>query len=350
MGGPSSWATFGFPPYCAFTCAHSGCTRHASCVDSKPKHKKKINVSIHWRLCCPSIWCWSTFRSSSPVVISYHPSSFWLFDEYFPFWGKCFFWLERSPTVSRGRDNPEGTGKEEEGTWGTRVPPCVPWTCSRNTLGKTHRWPPTKHLVQILRGGSSSSSNQRGSLIRDLVNRNPPCDQLSCPGCCNFRRLQAESATVRDTWLDSKWLIGFKLVLRYPRKKETKRSHPSPPCQLVLGNVPYAPFDIPYPRQQHYTFASPPPVSTPTPIKHRPFFSPPKGGEIMMKRTGKNHTHYQFSIKTLFSNLWLWVNCLPMIPPTIYQSRTVLLNTPTWILAQNPRDAHDMGLGLKDRV
>jgi len=24
-----------------------------------------INVSIHWRLCCPSVWCWSTFRSSS---------------------------------------------------------------------------------------------------------------------------------------------------------------------------------------------------------------------------------------------------------------------------------------------
>ena len=39
-GVPSSRAIFVFPQYCASTCARSGCTRHASCVDSKQKKKK----------------------------------------------------------------------------------------------------------------------------------------------------------------------------------------------------------------------------------------------------------------------------------------------------------------------
>ena len=37
--------TFGIPQYCASTCAHSGCTRHASCVDSK-QNKTKIENNI----------------------------------------------------------------------------------------------------------------------------------------------------------------------------------------------------------------------------------------------------------------------------------------------------------------
>jgi len=44
-GVPSSWATSGFPQYCASTCARFGCTRHASCVDSKPKKNKILAVS-----------------------------------------------------------------------------------------------------------------------------------------------------------------------------------------------------------------------------------------------------------------------------------------------------------------
>ena len=38
-GVPSSRATSGSPQYCASTCARFFCTRHASCVDSKPKKK-----------------------------------------------------------------------------------------------------------------------------------------------------------------------------------------------------------------------------------------------------------------------------------------------------------------------
>jgi len=41
-GSPSSRATFGFPQYCASTCAPSRCTRHASCVDSKPKKNTRL--------------------------------------------------------------------------------------------------------------------------------------------------------------------------------------------------------------------------------------------------------------------------------------------------------------------
>ena len=43
-GVPSSRATFGFPQYCASTCARFGCTRHASCVDS---NWKKMITWIH---------------------------------------------------------------------------------------------------------------------------------------------------------------------------------------------------------------------------------------------------------------------------------------------------------------
>ena len=35
----SSRATSGFPQYCAPTCARFGYTRHASCVDSRPKNQ-----------------------------------------------------------------------------------------------------------------------------------------------------------------------------------------------------------------------------------------------------------------------------------------------------------------------
>jgi len=41
---PSSRATSGFHQYCASTCARFGCTRHASCVASKPKKNKKPRV------------------------------------------------------------------------------------------------------------------------------------------------------------------------------------------------------------------------------------------------------------------------------------------------------------------
>ena len=41
-GVPSSRATSGFPQYCASTCARFGCTRHASCVDSKPKMSRAV--------------------------------------------------------------------------------------------------------------------------------------------------------------------------------------------------------------------------------------------------------------------------------------------------------------------
>jgi len=45
-GVPSSRATFGFPQCCASTCARSSCTRHASCVDSKPKIKIPTSASL----------------------------------------------------------------------------------------------------------------------------------------------------------------------------------------------------------------------------------------------------------------------------------------------------------------
>jgi len=40
-GMPSSRAIFRFPQYCAFTCVRFGCTRHARCVDTKPKKKSR---------------------------------------------------------------------------------------------------------------------------------------------------------------------------------------------------------------------------------------------------------------------------------------------------------------------
>ena len=46
-GVPSSRATSGFPQYCASTCVRFGCTRHASCVDSKPKKKQKTKWRQH---------------------------------------------------------------------------------------------------------------------------------------------------------------------------------------------------------------------------------------------------------------------------------------------------------------
>jgi len=47
-GVPSSRATSGFPQYCASTCVRFGCTRHASCVDTKPKinTNKKLGVTL----------------------------------------------------------------------------------------------------------------------------------------------------------------------------------------------------------------------------------------------------------------------------------------------------------------
>ena len=53
-GVPSSRATFGFPQYCACTCARFGCTRHAICVDSKPKKKKKKSSELTIRLLVPA--------------------------------------------------------------------------------------------------------------------------------------------------------------------------------------------------------------------------------------------------------------------------------------------------------
>jgi len=44
-----------------------------------------------------------------------------------------------------GGHNPEGTGKKEQEHAGTHVSPCVPGTCSRNTLGKPHRWLQHRH-------------------------------------------------------------------------------------------------------------------------------------------------------------------------------------------------------------
>jgi len=52
-GVPPGRAAFGYPQYCASTCARSSCTRHASCVDSKPTKKEShcIGVESHqsWR-------------------------------------------------------------------------------------------------------------------------------------------------------------------------------------------------------------------------------------------------------------------------------------------------------------
>ena len=47
----------------------------------------------------------------------------------------------------------------------------------------------------------------------------------------------------------------------------TVSCHPSPPSQLGPGNVPYVLLTTPYPRQQHDTFAFPPPSSILTLIK-----------------------------------------------------------------------------------
>jgi len=40
----------GLPYYCTSTCARSGCTRRANCVDSKPKMKNKISKIFLWLL------------------------------------------------------------------------------------------------------------------------------------------------------------------------------------------------------------------------------------------------------------------------------------------------------------
>jgi len=45
-GVPSSWATSGFPQYCAHTCARFGCTRYASVLIPNPPKKKSVLVSV----------------------------------------------------------------------------------------------------------------------------------------------------------------------------------------------------------------------------------------------------------------------------------------------------------------
>jgi len=52
-GVPSSRATSGSPQYCASTCARFFCTRHASCVDSKPKKKCSV-ITLNQK---PKVFC-----------------------------------------------------------------------------------------------------------------------------------------------------------------------------------------------------------------------------------------------------------------------------------------------------
>ena len=108
-------------------------------------------VSIHWRLCCPSVWYWSTFRSSSPLsfatisLISVSLRLFFLFLTLF-IWkapSSSIFFLAGVFLAGHTLPNVGGTilreqEKKEQTIWGTPVPACVPGTCSRNTLGKTH--------------------------------------------------------------------------------------------------------------------------------------------------------------------------------------------------------------------
>jgi len=45
----------GLSYYCASICDRFGCTRHATCVDSKPTKKKKINKTSPEPLACPLV-------------------------------------------------------------------------------------------------------------------------------------------------------------------------------------------------------------------------------------------------------------------------------------------------------
>jgi len=59
----------GLPYYCTSTCARSGCTLRASCVDSKPKKKKSVCVNpifiLQAVLIAPFFVCW--FGSSQGI-------------------------------------------------------------------------------------------------------------------------------------------------------------------------------------------------------------------------------------------------------------------------------------------
>jgi len=72
----------------------------------------------------------------------------------------------------------------------------------------------------------------------------------------------------------------------------TVSSHPSPTSQLGVGNVRYVPLATPYPRQQHDTFASPPPFSIPIPISYR-LLPQKKGGKRPKKEGTKNTSRYR---------------------------------------------------------
>jgi len=76
------------------------------------------------------------------AVISYHPSSFCVFDTlraFFIFGGKYFLARFTPPKYKNlgGWTILREQGKRNKGTRGTRVPPCVPGTSSQNTLGKS---------------------------------------------------------------------------------------------------------------------------------------------------------------------------------------------------------------------
>ena len=86
VGVPSSRATFGFPQYCASACVRLGCTRNASCVDTKSKNKK-YNLSflkplptyryIHFKttfMCPRSIAGVPSSQALPGYLITAHPS------------------------------------------------------------------------------------------------------------------------------------------------------------------------------------------------------------------------------------------------------------------------------------
>ena len=110
-------------------------------------------VSIHWRLCCPSVWCWSTFSSSSPLsfatisLISVSLRLFFLFLTLFIWkapsssiflFGRSFFGRTYAPKC-RG-DNPERTGKKRTDNMGNTCSCLCSWNMFPEQFGENPFW------------------------------------------------------------------------------------------------------------------------------------------------------------------------------------------------------------------
>ena len=122
---------------CYKMCAQSTCSSTGGCVatqsDADPHSVHLQHTATHCNtLQRTAVWCWSTFRSSSPLsspTIPLLSVSLRLFGHSSFVAG--FFWREsRSPNVGGGQSQLKR--ETSTGNMEIRVPPCVPGKCFRN--------------------------------------------------------------------------------------------------------------------------------------------------------------------------------------------------------------------------